>query len=80
MYQAAVHQNTLCAVPYPHEATGYKDRKDPCHRRSSTAYRRRVRLRLAKSAELLRLFSSTFCYGQRVPAQRTPFHSTMSSL
>ncbi|KAK9831447.1 hypothetical protein WJX81_006070 [Elliptochloris bilobata] len=39
MYQAAVHQNTLCAVLYPHEQTGYKDNKDPCHKCATTAYR-----------------------------------------
>ena len=42
MYQAAVHQNVLCAVPHPHTATGYKDRKDPCHRKASKAYQRRA--------------------------------------
>ncbi len=42
MYQAAVHQNVLCAVPHPHTATGYKDRKDPCHRKASKAYLRRA--------------------------------------
>ena len=56
MHQAAVHQNTLCAVRYPHAATGYKDPKDPCHRRSSTAYRRRahclpIRLHTEKNAK-----------------------------
>lgn len=59
MHQAAVHQNTLCAVRYPHEATGYKDPKDPCHRRSSMAYRRHAhclsgRLHTEESAELIR--------------------------
>lgn len=38
MYKATVHQNALCAVLYYHKATGFKDRKDPCHR--SRAYQR----------------------------------------
>lgn len=61
MHQAAVHQYTLRAVRFPHEATGYKDPKDPCHRRSSTAYRRRaqcvpIRLHTERNAELTNTF------------------------